>query len=155
MPNMENWLTQAFPDKPVGQERLDLLQGNIMAQILSQPVDFLNERLLAKRRRWGLVFAGSWLGLGLAILLLMLLKGQLLLAWLGPTLSSFYLAFVQFGLGWLNLWQDIKVFADLKVPLLILWQEYSWQMMGMVVVVAVFVYGLRSKTPLIQPEEVE
>lgn len=153
MPNMENWLTQAFPDKPVRQECLDLLQAKITAQIVSQPVDFLNERVLAKRRSWGLVFAGSWLGLGLAILMLLLLKGQVILAWLRPTLSSIYLAIAQFNFVWLDIWQNIKLFAALKAPLLMLWQEYSWQVTGMLVILAVFLRELWATILLSQPKE--
>ncbi len=113
-----------------------------MAQILSQPVDFLSERMLAQRRRWGLLFAGSWLGLGLAVLALMMFKGPTILDWVLP---------VFYG----NILVNLKLLLALKTPLIMLWQEYSWQLTGMAVIMVVVVREFWVNSPLPQPEEAE
>lgn len=142
MLSTENWLTQAFPDEPVSQTDLDGLQDKIMARILQAPVDFADERTLAQRRRWGLFFAGSWLGLGLIVLVLLAVffKHQVFLA----GLQLFF-----------SLLTQLKLLVMLKDPILMLWQEYSWQLTGLVVIVAILIRGLRSNPPLAQTEKTE
>ncbi len=112
-----------------------------MAQILSQPVDFLSERMLAQRRRWGLLFAGSWLGLGLAVLALMMFKESAIFDWVLP-------AFYE------NILVNLRLLLALKTPLIMLWQEYSWQLTGMAVIMVV-VRDFWLNSPLPQPEEAE
>lgn len=134
MERMDNLWTQLFPDKPVPEQTLLNLKQNIMTEILSHPVDFAAEALLAQRRRWGLLFAGSWLGLGIAALLLVWFKGQAILPFLSHLLAG----------TWLAAWGEIllnklTLFLELKMPMEFLWQEYSWQLTGIIIIGALFI----------------
>lgn len=142
MQSTENWLTQAFLDVPIRQADLEGMQDNIMAQILKAPVDFADERMLAKRRRWGLLFAGSWLGLGLIVLVLIVVFFNHQVIFAG--LQLFF-----------SLVTQLKLLLALKDPLLMLWQEYSWQLTGMVVILASLGRGLWVNPTLAQPGKTE
>ncbi|MHB1651825.1 MAG: hypothetical protein ACYCVD_05005 [Desulfitobacteriaceae bacterium] len=158
MERMDSLWTQLFPDQPVPKQAVESFQDRIMAEIFSHPVNFAAEAQLALRRRWGLLFAGSWLGLGLVVLLLVFFQGSVIADLFTGMLSLFgrFLHSVGTALAGLLanswpvawgefVWNKFIFIFTLRTPLSFLWQEYSWQLTGVVVISALLVGGMMGR----------
>lgn len=125
------WI-QVFQDKSVAPEALDGLHDQLMAEILSGPVNFAARMELARRRKWGLAFVGSWLGLGLAFLLLFVFLPQV---WLS------------------EIWGKLQFVFGLGVALASFWQEYSWHLIGLIITAGFLIAGFKGNSPLTRTED--
>lgn len=125
MTQPDSMWTQVFQDKDIPGHLLDKLQSRVMARILAEPVNFEEALLLAQRRRWGVLLGGSILLAGLIFL------GVLVLVGAGASWE------------WLSLTRDVLITAFKGMGLI--WQEYSWSMLGVTVIL---LFGLTEvKTP--------
>ncbi|KLU59763.1 hypothetical protein CEB3_c38970 [Peptococcaceae bacterium CEB3] len=120
----DSWIP-AFRDEPVASESLGNLHNQIMAAIRRDPVDFHVRMELARRRRWGLAFAASWLSLGLICLTALIFMPQV---W------------------WSMLLGKIRFAVGLGIAVESLWREYSWQLTGFAVTAGFLIAGLKGRT---------
>ncbi|CAA7600203.1 Hypothetical protein DEACI_0855 [Acididesulfobacillus acetoxydans] len=127
----DSWIP-AFQDKPLASGTLSDFHAQIMVKVLSDPVDFRARTELARRRRWGLAFVGSWLGLGLSCLWVLIFMPQA---------------------GWGFLLGKIRFAVGLGIAAESLWQEYSWHLTGLAVTAGFLVAGLKGRSSSLGPED--
>lgn len=150
MNEMDDILTQLFQDKPVAQESLGTLRKGIMDQILSAPIDFQERILMAQRRKWGYVLLGILSAFSLTFFLITWFAGP----WLqkGLNLVSSWLminvpALGVFANGWEWLVEKWVLLTRLKIGLELLWNQYAFSIMGILLVWVLF-DGMREKMSL-------
>jgi len=147
MKDMDNMLAHLFPEEPFAPDALRQMQERLMTAILAQPVDFAFQVELAKRKKLGVLLAGC---------LLLLALGFFALLWLaGPQLKSIAEAILATTVQVLDrsgITQFLAVWAErlgllwrLRAGLAFLWQEYSWQATGSLIILALFFEGWRER----------
>jgi len=145
MRDTENVLAHLFPEEPFAPHALRQMQERLMVKILAQPVDFAFQAELAKRKKLAMLLTGC---------LLLTALGFFVLLWLaGPQLKSLAAAGLATGielLDRLGMRQFLAVWLErmgllwrLGDGLAFLWQEYSWQATGALVILAMFYEGWR------------
>lgn len=164
MEKTDNLWIQLFPEKTIPEQALQNLQKNIMTEILSHPIDFAAVALLARRRRWGLLFAGSWLGVGIGALLLLWFQERAVAGFISGSLSYLSLLWqnialnpFQFFASWPGAWAEalaskFRLLFSLRSPLEFLWQEYSWQLTGLAVLAVLLTGGTGARRRIIEDD---
>jgi hypothetical protein len=147
MNGMEDMLNQLFRDKPIAQESLWSMRDGIMDQILSNPVNFQEKILIAQRRKWGIILLGVLSFLGTGLFLLTWLAGDWLKNGLGQ-ITAWILTNVPglgvFVEGWKWFVEKWILLTHLKTGIELLWQQYAYSIMGIILVWVVF-EGMRGK----------
>ena len=150
MDEMENILTQLFQDKPIPGDALQGMRQGVMSQILASPMDFREKLLVAQRRKWGMIFLGILSVLSLGYFLLITLAGS----WLDKAFSytSVWIARILPAGGFLaNQWEWLngkwEALGSLSIGLELLWQQYSYSIIGILFAWVLF-EGLRDKIVL-------
>ncbi len=136
MREKEEFWNHLFEDKPVSQITLSNFQNKIMAQILSNPVNFDMEILLAKRRKLGFLLLGIILSLCLGSSLLIYFGVNVLQQLLGSALVYLTGLLVQIKLVW-HVWSFV-------------WNQFSWPLLGLGIV-WVIIHGTRQD--ILSPRE--
>ncbi|MHB8124475.1 MAG: hypothetical protein ACYDEJ_02325 [Desulfitobacteriaceae bacterium] len=146
MSETENLWSQLFQDKPIPEERLESLKLKVMSHILEHPIDFQRQLLLVARRRWGIILLGLLMISGFGLALLVYFKGYLLVELL-ENLAWFISGFLPnswLSLLWENVRPNVILLTDLKSVIELLWYDYSWPLMS-VLVLLVVIYQSESK----------
>lgn len=147
MNEMDDMLTQLFQDKPIAQESLGQLRMGVMDQILSAPIDFQERISVAQRRKWGYVFLGILSMFSLSFFLLAWFAGPWLQSGLSQ-LSTWIVTYVPalgvFAKGWEWLVEKWLLLTHLRIGLELLWNQYAFSIMGILLVWVLF-DGMRDK----------
>jgi hypothetical protein len=144
---MDDMLTQLFRDKPIDQESLGKLRMGVMDQILAAPLDFQERISIAQRRKWGYVFLGILSTFSLSFFLLTWFAGPWLQKGLSQ-LSTWIVTYVPvlgvFANGWEWLVEKWILLTHLRIGLELLWNQYAFSIMGILLVWVLF-DGMRDK----------
>lgn len=147
MKEMDEMLKQIFQDKPIAQESLQRMNVGLMHQILANPVDFQEKRLVAQRRKAGFIFLGSVIVLSVGFFLFNWFFGP----WLGEGLSNLALWLVANVpiLGWFQdrwdwFFDTITILFNIKLGYQVLWGQYGLAIMGILFSWVLF-EGIRDK----------
>lgn len=147
MNEMDDMLTQLFRDKPIDQESLGKLRMGVMDQILAAPMDFQERISIAQRRKWGYVFLGILSTFSLSFFLLTWFAGPWLQKGLSQ-ISTWIVAYLPvlgvFAKGWEWLVEKWVFLTHLRIGLELLWNQYAFSIMGILLVWVLF-DGMRDK----------
>lgn len=132
--------TQLFQDKPIPSKALEHFQTQLMAQIGANPVDFQEEKRIAKRRKWGLGLAISLIVVGLALGAILWFELNNVFLWLnmvfvmlsGLTYVSDLLQIVR------RIVEGFILLSELETGLRLLWGVVSWPILGVLSVLVIF-----------------
>ncbi len=147
MNEMDDMLTQLFQDKPIPQESLGKLRMGVMDQILSAPIDFQERISIAQRRKWGYVFLGILSTFSLSFFLLTWFAGPWLqkgLIQISTWIVTYVPALGVFIKGWEWLVGKWVLLTHLRIGLELLWNQYAFSVMGILLVWVLF-DGMRDK----------
>ncbi len=146
MSEMENLLSQLFQDKPILEAKLDSFKFEIMSSILEHPIDFQRQIFLSARRRWGMILLSSLIVSGLGLVALVYFKGYLFLEMLENFVwfISGFLPSSWLSLLWQNIGPNVHLLADTKSVIKLLWHDYSWPLMSVMVLIVVM-SGIRTR----------